>query len=449
MSYPRNLDEQLDGSRAGGVPSTPRFPEIEDRVLRYWREDGTFVASVEQRPAGVDGSNEFVFYDGPPFANGLPHYGHLLTGYVKDVVPRYETMRGRRVERRFGWDCHGLPAEVEAEKQLGITHKSQIEDARRRRVQRRLPHLRAALHEGLGGVRRRGRPAGSTSSTTTRRSTSTTWRACSGRSRRSGTRGSSTRASASSPTAGAARRRCRTPRPGWTTSTGSARTRRSPSASSSRPAIGCSSGRRRRGPSRPTSPSPSVPTSSTSSSSPPTGPLPGAGSCSRRPDWRTTPASSASRPGSCAPCAAASWWGWRYRPPFDFFLGRAGAHRVLGADFVTTDDGTGVVHLAPAFGEDDKVATDAAGIEPVVPVDSQGRFTAEVAAVRRAAGVRGQPADRRRPEGRAAERRRPAPPGDLRPPLPALLALRQPAHLQGGLVVVREGERRSRTGWSS
>ena len=60
-------------------------------------------------PAGEDGSNEFVFYDGPPFANGLPHYGHLLTGYVKDLVARYQTMRGRRVERRFGWDTHGLP----------------------------------------------------------------------------------------------------------------------------------------------------------------------------------------------------------------------------------------------------------------------------------------------------------------------------------------------------
>ena len=64
-------------------------------------------------PAGDNGDNEFVFYDGPPFANGLPHYGHLLTGFVKDAVPRYQTMRGRRVERRFGWDCHGLPAEVE------------------------------------------------------------------------------------------------------------------------------------------------------------------------------------------------------------------------------------------------------------------------------------------------------------------------------------------------
>jgi isoleucyl-tRNA synthetase len=109
-----------------GVPAGPTFPEIEERVLAHWAEDGTFEASVAARPAGEDGSNEFVFYDGPPFANGLPHYGHLLTGYVKDVVPRYQTMRGRHVERRFGWDTHGLPAEVEAEKQLGISGKPEI-----------------------------------------------------------------------------------------------------------------------------------------------------------------------------------------------------------------------------------------------------------------------------------------------------------------------------------
>lgn len=108
------------------VGASPRFPEIEARVRRYWDEDGTFVASVEQRPAGDDGANEFVFYDGPPFANGLPHYGHLLTGYVKDVVPRYQTMRGRRVERRFGWDTHGLPAELEAERELGIKGRGDV-----------------------------------------------------------------------------------------------------------------------------------------------------------------------------------------------------------------------------------------------------------------------------------------------------------------------------------
>ena len=99
------------------------FPAIEQEVLARWQERSTFRRSVDGRAAG---DNEYVFYDGPPFANGLPHYGHLLTGYVKDVVPRYQTMRGRRVERRFGWDCHGLPAEMEAEKQLKISGRDQI-----------------------------------------------------------------------------------------------------------------------------------------------------------------------------------------------------------------------------------------------------------------------------------------------------------------------------------
>lgn len=114
---------------AGTTPASPRLPEIERRILQYWDEDGTFQASIGQRPAlNEDGSqNEFVFYDGPPFANGLPHYGHLLTGYVKDLVARYQTQQGRRVERRFGWDTHGLPAELEAMKQLGMTDKAEIE----------------------------------------------------------------------------------------------------------------------------------------------------------------------------------------------------------------------------------------------------------------------------------------------------------------------------------
>ncbi|MBV1855642.1 isoleucine--tRNA ligase [Catellatospora tritici] len=122
MAYP------LHEAAADGVSASPDLPALERRVLDYWSADKTFAASVEQRDAGANGSNEFVFYDGPPFANGLPHYGHLLTGYVKDVVPRYQTMRGKRVERRFGWDTHGMPAEVEAEKQLGITTKAEILD---------------------------------------------------------------------------------------------------------------------------------------------------------------------------------------------------------------------------------------------------------------------------------------------------------------------------------
>jgi isoleucyl-tRNA synthetase len=110
------------------VDSQPNFPALENETLEFWATDGTFQASIDQRDTGANGDNEYVFYDGPPFANGLPHYGHLLTGFVKDAVPRYQTMQGKRVERRFGWDCHGLPAEAEAERQLGISGRQAITD---------------------------------------------------------------------------------------------------------------------------------------------------------------------------------------------------------------------------------------------------------------------------------------------------------------------------------
>ncbi|MCU1411044.1 MAG: isoleucine-tRNA ligase [Rhodoglobus sp.] len=122
MPYPRH-SANSDGTDEPIQPS-PRFPEIEKRVLAYWKQDDTFQASIDQR----EGAPEWVFYDGPPFANGLPHYGHLLTGYAKDLFPRFQTMRGKQVHRRFGWDTHGLPAELEAMRQLGITEKSQIEE---------------------------------------------------------------------------------------------------------------------------------------------------------------------------------------------------------------------------------------------------------------------------------------------------------------------------------
>lgn len=105
------------------VQSNVNFPEVEKKILQYWKEHNTFQQSVNNRPSA---EGEFIFYDGPPFANGLPHYGHLLTGFIKDVYARYQTTNGKRVERRFGWDCHGLPAEMQAEKELGVSGRSAI-----------------------------------------------------------------------------------------------------------------------------------------------------------------------------------------------------------------------------------------------------------------------------------------------------------------------------------
>ena len=106
------------------VKAKPDFVALEKEVLKFWEENKTFEKSVQNR----DGAAEFVFYDGPPFANGTPHYGHIMVSYVKDVVARFQTMNGKKVERRLGWDCHGLPAEMSAEKQLGVSGRKQIEE---------------------------------------------------------------------------------------------------------------------------------------------------------------------------------------------------------------------------------------------------------------------------------------------------------------------------------
>lgn len=105
------------------VSNKVNFPELEADILKFWERHDTFKKSLDLRR----NSSEFVFYDGPPFATGLPHYGHLLAGTIKDIVPRYQTMRGHFVERRFGWDCHGLPVEYEMEQELKISGKRDIE----------------------------------------------------------------------------------------------------------------------------------------------------------------------------------------------------------------------------------------------------------------------------------------------------------------------------------
>jgi len=105
------------------VSNKINFPEFERDLLSFWREQRIFQKSIEQRPQ----ERPFSFYDGPPFATGLPHYGHLLAGTIKDVIPRYKTMRGFRVERRFGWDTHGLPVEYEVEQALKLKGRPEIE----------------------------------------------------------------------------------------------------------------------------------------------------------------------------------------------------------------------------------------------------------------------------------------------------------------------------------
>ncbi|HZS21208.1 MAG TPA: isoleucine--tRNA ligase, partial [Pseudonocardiaceae bacterium] len=364
------------------VSAQPRFPQLELAVLRYWQADNTFAASVAARPAGDSdsntSSNEFVFYDGPPFANGLPHYGHLLTGYVKDVVPRYETMRGHRVERRFGWDCHGLPAEVEAERQLGIKHKSEIE---RMGVAEFNAACRASVlrytQEWRDYVTRQARWVDFDHDYKTLDldymesvlwAFKTLW------------------------DKGLIYQgfrvlwycwRCETPLSNTETKMDDVyRSRQDPAVTVALRLVAPGSA------------------------------LDGVLALV----WTTTPWTLPSNlavavhpllkyvaveaggeryliaeerlaayarelgdhPTVVGRYDGIELLGLHYVPPFDFFAGRRNAHQLLAADYVTTDEGTGLVHLAPAFGEEDKEVTDDAGIDAVVPVDSAGRFTADV-----------------------------------------------------------------------
>ncbi|GAB2756855.1 isoleucine--tRNA ligase [Salinifilum aidingensis] len=381
MTYPR---VQFSGAEAPdtGVAAQPSFPEIERGVLDYWEADDTFRASVEAREAGHHGANEFVFYDGPPFANGLPHYGHLLTGYVKDAVPRYRTMRGNRVERRFGWDCHGLPAEVEAEKQLGITSKAEIEamgvaefnEACRSSVLR-------YTQEWRDYVTRQARWVDFENDYKTLDldyMESVMW------------------AFRTLWDKGLVYQgfrvlwycwRCETPLSNTETRMDDVyRQRQDPAVTA---------GLRLRAPGKTYDGALALVWTTTPWT------LPSNLAAAVNPEIEyvvVAPPSSGERyvlaaarlpayerelgediaDHVLARFSGTELLGTGYEPPFDFFRGRENAHRVLEADYVSTDDGTGIVHIAPAFGEEDKVVTDAAGIEPVVPVDSHGRFTAEV-----------------------------------------------------------------------
>ncbi|WP_455901896.1 isoleucine--tRNA ligase [Rhodococcus gordoniae] len=372
---------------AGGTAGYPRvdydlprdsgvdFPALEERVLAQWATDGTFEASLRNR----DGADDFVFYDGPPFANGLPHYGHLLTGYVKDVVPRFQTMRGKKVDRRFGWDCHGLPAELEAEKQLGITDKSQIDSMG-------LAEFNAYCRQSVL------RYTGEWRDYVTRQARwvdfdndyktldldfmeSVMW------------------AFKSLYEKGLIYQGFRVLPYSWYEQTPlSNQETRLDDAYKMRqdPAVTVDMVLR----------------------------APGSeldGACALI--WTTTPWTLPSNlaiavhpeieyvavrgadakiyllaqdrlghyarelgedPEVLGRYRGADLVGLAYEPPFDFFTGRENAHQVIAADYVTTESGTGIVHLAPAFGEEDMEYCQRNGIELVQPLDPGGKFTSMV-----------------------------------------------------------------------
>ena len=106
------------------LPTNPSFPSLEGEILTRWKETAVYKKSLAKRAD----AERFVFYEGPPTANGMPHPGHCLTRSIKDLFPRYKTMQGFLCERKAGWDTHGLPVEVEVCKELGIHSKEEIEE---------------------------------------------------------------------------------------------------------------------------------------------------------------------------------------------------------------------------------------------------------------------------------------------------------------------------------
>ena len=381
------------------INPSPSFPAIEEDVLAYWKADGTFAASVDNRAEPCD---EFVFYDGPPFANGLPHYGHLLTGYVKDAVGRFQTQMGKRVERRFGWDTHGLPAELEAQRLLGIDDVTEITRPGGIGIEAFNAECRSSVlrytKEWEDYVTRQARWVDFEGDYKTLDPTymeSVIW------------------AFKSLYDKGLAYQGYRVLPYCWhdRTPLSNHELKMDDDIYQDRQDNTVTVGLRLQEPLR-------------------------AGA--ERPEllliWTTTPWTLPSNlaiavgpdveyvtvhvdedldspvagedvviaadllgayarelgedPRVVATCTGADLAGARYRPIFDYF--DDDAHRAAGAapgprawtvitaDFVTTTDGTGLVHLAPAFGEDDMIACTEAGIEPVVPVDDGGCLTEEV-----------------------------------------------------------------------
>jgi isoleucyl-tRNA synthetase len=353
------------------------FPAIEEDILRSWDEAGTFEASVEARPAGANGENEFVFYDGPPFANGQPHYGHLLTGYVKDAVPRYQTMRGRRVERRWGWDTHGLPVEMQVEQELDLGGALEIEEYGIGRFNARCRALVADVaSDWQRYVRRQARWVDMRDAYRTLDlpyMESVMWAL-----KQLHTKGLLYEGYRVLPYCW----ECETPLSNFETRMDDAyRERQDPAVTVAFELV----------------------------------PVEGEDVPLKVLVWTTTPwtlpsnlalavgpdiayavleedgvryvigeatmggyeqqLEGAARVGTLQ---GSELVGRAYKPLFPYFADTENAFRVLAGDFVSTEDGTGTVHLAPGFGEEDQRVCEANGIPVIVPVDGKGQFTSDV-----------------------------------------------------------------------
>ena len=356
-----------------------RFSDMEQQVLRYWDLDQTFQASCDNRET----SPEYVFYDGPPFANGLPHYGHLLTGYVKDIIPRYKTMRGYKVARVFGWDCHGLPAELEAEKQLGIKDKGQIEAMGLEKFNEYCAQsVLQYTEEWKAYVTRQARWVDFDNGYKTMDldfMESVMW------------------AFKTLYDNGLIYQGFRVLPYSWAEHTplsnqetrldDSYKMRQDPAVTVTMPLVDT--------PGHPLGAALAGVNALIWTTTPWT--LPSNLAIAVNPDVTYAVVRTADGERYLLADNLVAGYakelgdyeiehtyvgqelaGLGYQPPYDFFLDEPKAFRILVADYVTTEDGTGVVHQAPAFGEDDMLTCQQAGIGVVIPVDMDGKFTSLV-----------------------------------------------------------------------
>ncbi len=366
------------------LESSVNFAEMETKILDFWQKENIFQKSIDNRDSTKNGQkNEFIFYDGPPFANGLPHYGHLLTGFVKDVFARYQTLKGKRVERRFGWDCHGLPAEMGAEKDLGFSGRVAITKFG---IDKFNAHCRSSVmkytSEWETYVNRQARWVDFANSYKTMDKSfmeSVLW--VFNELYKKGLIYESMRVM---PYSWA----CETPLSNFETRLDNSYRERADKAVTVSFVLG----------NKPAE-------------------APSGFNEYRILAWTTTPwtlpSNLALAVGSnidyaCVPyngtcyiigkfalakyakelglegteefitLKGSNLEGLTYKPLFPYFAGHPNSFKILAGDFVVEGDGTGIVHMAPGFGEDDQMLCQAHNIELVCPVDNAGKFTSEV-----------------------------------------------------------------------